>query len=59
MNQVETRAQSSFNLNPQDDLNDLRMSSKALPLLEHVRNFIEACRSRKTPNCDVAAGRTS
>ena len=40
MNEVETRAQSSFNLNPQDDLNDLRMSSKALPLLEHVRTFI-------------------
>ena len=33
-------AQSSFNLNPQDELNDLRMSAKALPLLEHVKRFI-------------------
>ena len=40
MNEVATRAQSSFNLNPQDEMNDLRMSSKALPLLEHVRTFI-------------------
>jgi acyl-CoA dehydrogenase len=31
---------SSFALNPLDDLNDLRMSDKALPLLEHVRRFI-------------------
>jgi len=39
---IETRdkAQSSFQLNPMDDLNDLRMSAKALPLLEHVKRFI-------------------
>jgi acyl-CoA dehydrogenase len=40
MSEVQDRAQSSFNLNPQDELNDLRMSAKALPLLEHVRRFI-------------------
>jgi len=33
-------AQSSFGLNPQDELNDLRMSEKALPLLNHVKKFI-------------------
>ncbi|HEY7337610.1 MAG TPA: Gfo/Idh/MocA family oxidoreductase [Bryobacteraceae bacterium] len=26
---------------------------------EHVRNFIESCRSGKAPNCDVAAGHRS
>ena len=29
-----------FGLNPQDDLNDLRISDKAIPLLEHVKRFI-------------------
>src|SRR4030095_15016727 len=33
-------AQSSFSLNPQDELNDLRMSEKALPLLNKVKTFI-------------------
>ncbi len=28
-----------FGLNPTDELNDLRMSQKALPLLEHVKRF--------------------
>jgi len=28
-----------FGLNPTDELNDLRMSEKALPLLEHVKRF--------------------
>jgi acyl-CoA dehydrogenase len=37
---VKEKAQSSFNLNPQDELNDLRMSAKAVPLLEHVKRFI-------------------
>jgi acyl-CoA dehydrogenase len=37
---VHEKAQSSFNLNPQDELNDLRMSAKAMPLLEHVKRFI-------------------
>ncbi|HEV2652481.1 MAG TPA: acyl-CoA dehydrogenase family protein [Rhizomicrobium sp.] len=37
---VQEKAQSSFNLNPQDELNDLRMSAKAMPLLEHVKRFI-------------------
>ncbi len=40
MNKAQDRAQSSFNLNPQDELNDLRMSAKALPLLNHVKTFI-------------------
>lgn len=35
----ETRVQSSFTLNPQDELNDLRMSEKALPLLEIRSRF--------------------
>ncbi len=34
------RSDTGFGLNPQDELNDLRMSEKALPLLEHVRKFI-------------------
>jgi acyl-CoA dehydrogenase len=41
MNKVaQEKAQSSFNLNPQDELNDLRMSAKAVPLLEHVKRFV-------------------
>ena len=34
------KADSSFALNPMDELNDLRMSAKALPLLDHVKRFI-------------------
>ena len=34
------RPDTGFNLDPQDELNDLRMSAKALPLLEHVKRFI-------------------
>ena len=30
----------SYDLNPDDDLNDLRMSAKGRPLYEHVRKFI-------------------
>jgi acyl-CoA dehydrogenase len=30
-----------FGLTPQDELNDLRMSEKAMPLLQHVRRFIK------------------
>ncbi|WP_312160829.1 acyl-CoA dehydrogenase family protein [Phenylobacterium sp.] len=41
MTQAKTQAQSSFTLNPQDELNDLRMSEKALPLLDHVKRFIK------------------
>ena len=41
MTQANPQAQSSFALNPQDELNDLRMSEKALPLLEHVKRFIK------------------
>lgn len=40
----ETRnqqAQSSFGLSPQDEMNDLRMSEKALPLLNKVKAFIK------------------
>jgi len=35
------KAQSSFGLSPQDDLNDLRMSDKALPLYNAVKKFIK------------------
>ncbi|MBL8773094.1 MAG: acyl-CoA dehydrogenase family protein [Phenylobacterium sp.] len=34
------QAQSSFGLSPQDELNDLRMSDKALPLYNKVKEFI-------------------
>ena len=38
MTQAST-AGTGFGLNPLDELNDLRMSEKALPLLEHVKRF--------------------
>ena len=41
MNQKTPTATSAFGLNPADELNDLRMSAKALPLLEHVKAFIK------------------
>ncbi|MEO7853806.1 MAG: acyl-CoA dehydrogenase family protein [Rubrivivax sp.] len=34
------KAASAFALNPNDVLNDLRMSDKAMPLYEHVKRFI-------------------
>ena len=40
MTETMERAQSSFQLNPMDDLNDLRMSEKALPVLNKVKTFI-------------------
>jgi acyl-CoA dehydrogenase len=40
MSETMNRPQSSFQLNPQDELNDLRMSEKALPLLNKVKDFI-------------------
>ncbi len=40
MTMTADRPDSSFKLNPQDELNDLRMSDKALPLLNKVRDFI-------------------
>uniref|UniRef100_UPI0026EDCEAF acyl-CoA dehydrogenase family protein n=1 Tax=Phenylobacterium aquaticum TaxID=1763816 RepID=UPI0026EDCEAF len=40
MNKIADKPQSSFGMNPMDELNDLRMSEKALPLLEHVKRFI-------------------
>ena len=41
MNQQTPRPGSSFGLNPTDELNDLRMSAEAMPLLEHVKRFIK------------------
>jgi acyl-CoA dehydrogenase len=41
MTMTADRSESSFKLNPQDELNDLRMSDKALPLLNKVRAFIK------------------
>ena len=41
MSMAEERAQSSFGMNPMDELNDLRMSEKAMPLLNHVKRFIK------------------
>jgi acyl-CoA dehydrogenase len=40
MLKVVQKTTASFGLNPTDELNDLRMSEKALPLLEHVKRFI-------------------
>jgi acyl-CoA dehydrogenase len=40
MNIAAQRASTSFALSPQDELNDLRMSDKAVPLYEHVKRFI-------------------
>ena len=36
----KTRSATTFGLHPTDDLNDLRMSEKALPLYEHVKRFV-------------------
>ena len=38
---TSTRPGSAFNLSPTDELNDLRMSEKAMPLYEHVKRFIK------------------
>jgi len=38
---AQAQAQSGFQLNPQDELNDLRMSDKALPLYNAVKAFIK------------------
>ena len=40
MRDVATKSGTAFNLDPGDDLNDLRMSDSAKPLLDHVRKFI-------------------
>ncbi|MGB7406100.1 MAG: acyl-CoA dehydrogenase family protein, partial [Pacificimonas sp.] len=36
----QTPSRTGFGLDPRDELNDLRMSEKAMPLLDHVRKFI-------------------
>jgi hypothetical protein len=41
MSETQTKAQSGFKLSPQDELNDLRMSDKALPLFNAVKAFIQ------------------
>ena len=41
MTMTAERPESSFALNPMDELNDLRMSEKALPLLNKVKAFIK------------------
>ena len=40
MSKPSTKGASAFNLSPTDDLNDLRMTEKAMPLYEHVKRFI-------------------
>jgi acyl-CoA dehydrogenase len=40
MNIAADKRESGFKLDPMDELNDLRMSAKALPLFEHVKRFI-------------------
>jgi acyl-CoA dehydrogenase len=37
----DERMQATFALNPQDELNDLRMSDKAVPLYNRVKQFIQ------------------
>ena len=42
MTQATTaKTASAFALSPDDDLNDLRMSQKVIPLYEHVKRFIK------------------
>ncbi|MFN3512713.1 MAG: acyl-CoA dehydrogenase family protein [Phenylobacterium sp.] len=41
MTMTAERPETGFGLNPQDELNDLRMSDKALPLLNKVKAFIK------------------
>lgn len=42
MNEMSnTSGATGFGFNPQDELNDLRMSDEAMPLLDHVRRFIK------------------
>jgi acyl-CoA dehydrogenase len=41
MNIATEKAPSGYALNPQDELNDLRMSDKAVPLYQHVKRFIK------------------
>ncbi len=40
MTMTAERPETGFGLNPQDELNDLRMSEKAVPLLNQVKAFI-------------------
>jgi len=35
------KSTAGYGLNPTDEMNDLRMSAKAMPLLEHVKRFIK------------------
>ena len=41
MNHANPKEAASYGLNPTDAMNDLRMSDKALPLLDHVKKFIK------------------
>ncbi len=41
MTQPAAQTASPFKLSPDDPLNDLRMSAKAMPLYEHVKRFIK------------------
>ena len=41
MNHANPKEAASYGLNPTDAMNDLRMSEKALPLLDHVKKFIQ------------------
>ena len=40
MNVPMDKPETGFGLSPLDEMNDLRMSAKALPLLDHVKRFI-------------------
>ncbi|HSV03681.1 MAG TPA: acyl-CoA dehydrogenase family protein [Phenylobacterium sp.] len=40
MTMTAERPETGFGLNPQDEINDLRMSDKAVPLLNRVKTFI-------------------
>ena len=41
MSETKSKGLLTFGFNPQDELNDLRMSEKAMPLLNHVKRFIK------------------
>jgi acyl-CoA dehydrogenase len=41
MNKQTAKARSTFKMSPRDDLSDLRMSEKAIPLFEKVSDFID------------------
>ena len=46
----------TYNLNPDDELNDLRMSEQVRPLYEHVKKFIREARREQDQPLELHAG---